>query len=670
MPGQDAKPAAASLAPATTGLIVYLKNASGTAVATPVSVTLVQNGRPYRQITTEAGYAWFLDVIPAEYTIKVASGEFRTVLVAIAAAPNGLAANELIVELQPISEAERAAAVADLATPAQPEAVATPPPPDAGGPLAPEASAELAELTGRPAELSPSVKPRDTEELIVSAAPVKAEPVPLAANAQKEIGKALEALRGHKPADARRHLDTAVRIAPGSPEINYLFGVYSSELSDPGQARSYWQKALEGDPNHLGALLSLASDLLNDRKPDDALPYITRAVEAEPSSWRAHAALAQARLLLGSPEEAAQEAQRALELGHAKAAPLRLVLAQALARTGDSERALRTLKGYLAEYPNDREAARQLEMLAAPRAGTTGAPSSAAEPGLLLPASTLSLPLASNWLPPDVDEEMPAVEAGAACSLEEVLKHADLRIAELMHDVDRITATESLVHYSVNKWGFPAPPEKRRFDYLVSIEELRPGILNVQEYRQGRPGTTEFPSGIATTGLPALVLIFHQQYQDDFEMSCEGLARWDGRPVWQVHFRQRPDRPNLVRKYKIGLDGPSYPVALKGRAWIAADSYQIVRLETDLVATIPEIQLQADHAIVEYAPVHFKNGNVDMWLPRSAEVYFDFRGRRMHRRHSFDNYLLFSVGEKQKISMPSVSADGAPQNGDTKKPSP
>jgi hypothetical protein len=35
-----------------------------------------------------------------------------------------------------------------------------------------------------------------------------------------------------------------------------------------------------------------------------------------------------------------------------------------------------------------------------------------------------------------------------------------------------------------------------------------------------------------------------------------------------------------------------------------------------------------------------------------AEVYYDWKGRRIHRRHSFSNYLLFAVDDKQKISAP------------------
>ena len=100
------------------------------------------------------------------------------------------------------------------------------------------------------------------------------------------------------------------------------------------------------------------------------------------------------------------------------------------------------------------------------------------------------------------------------------------------------------------------------------------------------------------------------------------------------------------------MHGPSYSVALKGRAWISADNYQILRMETDIVAPIPQIKLLAEHTAIEYGPVNFQQDNVTLWLPQSAEVYFAWAGKQMHRRHSFSNYLLFGVDEKQRIGAP------------------
>lgn len=197
---------------------------------------------------------------------------------------------------------------------------------------------------------------------------------------------------------------------------------------------------------------------------------------------------------------------------------------------------------------------------------------------------------------------------------------------------------------------------KFQFDYVVSIKKNRLGLLNVEEYRDTHYSAAQFPDGVTTTGLPALLLIFHPSNVQNFELTCEGLARSRGMWAWQIHFRQRADRPNTIRTYQIGTQGPIYSVALKGRVWIAADSFQIVRLETDLAAPLPQIRLVADHAAIEYGPVHFQSRNLEMWLPQIAEVFYDWRGRRSHRRHSFKNYLLFSVDDKQQISEPKTQS--------------
>jgi hypothetical protein len=256
-----------------------------------------------------------------------------------------------------------------------------------------------------------------------------------------------------------------------------------------------------------------------------------------------------------------------------------------------------------------------------------------------------------TWLPPDVDEKVPPVEE-TACSVDEVLQKAEERILEFVRSVDRFTATESLTHQSINKHGQASAPVGRKFDYVVSIHEVRQGHLGVTEYRNGGLALNEFPGGIVTYGLPALVLIFHPYYAPSYEMACEGLARSNDQLVWQVHFRQRPDKPNELKTYQSGIHGPSYSVGLKGRAWISANSYQILRMETDLVAPVPEIQLLAEHTAVEYGPVKFRAGDLNLWLPRSAEVYFAWRGQRVHRLHSFDQYMLFMVDDQQRINKP------------------
>src|SRR4029077_12016459 len=86
----------------------------------------------------------------------------------------------------------------------------------------------------------------------------------------------------------------------------------------------------------------------------------------------------------------------------------------------------------------------------------------------------------SRWLPPGVDENIPPVEPESACNLDEVLQKAGRRIQEFVKNVERFTATESLVHETINKSGAVSGTEKRRYNYMVTMEETRPKIFVVK----------------------------------------------------------------------------------------------------------------------------------------------------------------------------------------------
>jgi len=185
---------------------------------------------------------------------------------------------------------------------------------------------------------------------------------------------------------------------------------------------------------------------------------------------------------------------------------------------------------------------------------------------------------------------------------------------------------------------------------VASISEPQPGFLSVDEFRAEKLSLEGYPDKIASTGFAALALVFHPHMRDNFEMVCEGLGDWHGQASWLVHFRQRDDRPNHMHAYKVG--NQIHAVKLKGRAWITADKFQIVRIEAEMVSPMPEIQLLSEHQVVEYGPIPFQKKNTTLWLPKSAEIYFDFRKHRYYRRHSFDHYMLYSVDSDEKRKEP------------------
>src|SRR5437899_12700503 len=106
-------------------------------------------------------------------------------------------------------------------------------------------------------------------------------------------------------------------------------------------------------------------------------------------------------------DESIKQAERALELGHGQAAAVQPLLARTLQMRGDQERAVLVIQSYLNEHPEDEVAVRLLKNLQG-RAEPPGEPSSdfpLASPSTE-PVVSIGALLASNWLPPDVDEKV------------------------------------------------------------------------------------------------------------------------------------------------------------------------------------------------------------------------------------------------------------------------
>jgi hypothetical protein len=264
-----------------------------------------------------------------------------------------------------------------------------------------------------------------------------------------------------------------------------------------------------------------------------------------------------------------------------------------------------------------------------------------------------------TWAPLDVDAEKIELDSSAKCDLAQVIQSASARVEELVQNLDRYTATENLEHSELSPTASKRSRETRKFNYLVEIHQVGTTDLDVEEHRsgwmptekiRGYPVRTEFPGDIATVGLPMLALIFHPRLQARYEFTCEGLGSWQGQSAWVVHFRQRADQTNSMLTYHVG--NRSAPVGLRGRAWIDATTSQIVAMESDILDPVPEIQLTRDHQLIEYGPVRFRSKPLELWLPKSADWYCALKGHRYYRRHTFTNFLLYSVDDKEEIGAP------------------
>lgn len=253
------------------------------------------------------------------------------------------------------------------------------------------------------------------------------------------------------------------------------------------------------------------------------------------------------------------------------------------------------------------------------------------------------------WDPPDVDAQLRPRSSSPECFLSAVLAQAGTRATELVQNLQDFTAQERIEYRVLGTMGNQLDQGAGTFDYTAVFEQGKEGYA-VQEGRAPERGSQAVPVSTQDVGLPEMALVFLPEFQDDYEMKCEGAAEWNHRPTWVVRFRQRKDRPSHTASFSER--GVVYPAKFKGRAWIAQDTGDVVHLEMGLMQGIPAVNVKEWYLSIDYAPVQFRTRNVKIWLPQSVDAYGDFNTRRTITAHSFSNFLLFSVQTDEVIDKP------------------
>jgi tetratricopeptide (TPR) repeat protein len=479
--------------------------------------------------------------------------------------------------------------------------------------------------------------------------------------ARGEVKHAVSALKSANLKDAQKSLDAALKLAPNDPDINYLLGYVAFQQKELPQARTYLTAATSASSHSARALVLLGQVEIIQEDYPAAAATLEKAIEIDAANWTARNMLANSYLKLKNYEGARQQAELAIAKAKGAGNQANLALGQALVDMGKKDEGIQALKAFVQGSPNDptvpqvKDLITTLENGPAPGTTTIRAGSKPAVPDPIF--TTPELPVAVNpWRPAGIDESQPTVADGVSCPLDNVIQQSGERVKQLVDDVSKISAIEHLVHQQVDEMGNSLSKETRNYDYVASISEQQPGLLAVDEDRLERAARASFPDRIASGGFATLALVFHPDMRDNFEMTCEGLGNLHGQASWLVHFKQREDKPALISEWNIG--GEVYSLRLKGRAWITADKFEIIRIESELINPIPQIQLRCEQQVVEYGPVKFQKG-VQLWLPQKAEIYLDYRKHRYYRSHGYDHYLLFSVDSTEKPNEPKVPATEA-----------
>jgi tetratricopeptide (TPR) repeat protein len=190
----------------------------------------------------------------------------------------------------------------------------------------------------------------------------------LAPKAKEEFDKGMQALNENKLDAAEKHLDEAVKLAPGNPDVLYIEGVIYLKRQNWAKAQTVLEKATQIDPNHAQALAALGMAFVDGGKFDQAIEPLERSMKLAAGDWQTHWTLAKAYYHHQQFDSALKMSQQALAESHGAAPEIELLVAQSFTAVGKYEESAQVLRDYLKNHPKDPGAAtahRWLDRLAA-----------------------------------------------------------------------------------------------------------------------------------------------------------------------------------------------------------------------------------------------------------------------------------------------------------------
>ena len=157
------------------------------------------------------------------------------------------------------------------------------------------------------------------------------------------------------------------------------------------------------------------------------------------------------------------------------------------------------------------------------------------------------------------------------------------------------------------------------------------------DYRNIGHGRVFLTYGFATTPLQH----FHPRNQTDCRFRDFGRQMVEGQQTEVVGFVEVPGKYPWPTELRHGT--AVVPLCLQGLAWLDPTTYQIVRIETFLLAPPPGGDLERDTTRVEFSEIHLHQASTAIWLPTEVVVDGWLHQRHFENVHRYSGFKTFEV---------------------------
>jgi VWFA-related protein len=238
--------------------------------------------------------------------------------------------------------------------------------------------------------------------------------------------------------------------------------------------------------------------------------------------------------------------------------------------------------------------------------------------------------------------------------LDTLLEKVGEKVAVFFHDFPNTVSSEQVRRERLQYDGTVQDAVTQNFNYSVSVDKM--GRLD--EGRTDSGGRAIAPERMSdysflTSGFVSLPIYFQPSRQFGSRFRYLGRERAESR-AYVIAFAQRPGVADVVGEFGPTAMRPGAQLLYQGFAWVDPQTYQIVRMKTDLLAPRDDVMLARVSSEIWFNEMHFKTIAEAFWLPQEVEVALEFNGKLYRNRHRYSDYQVLTVAAHDKITPPII----------------
>jgi VWFA-related protein len=257
-----------------------------------------------------------------------------------------------------------------------------------------------------------------------------------------------------------------------------------------------------------------------------------------------------------------------------------------------------------------------------------------AHPYVDLPLAQLveRIPELKNLQPAPDQQELPMI-------LQKIGRSMD----DFASEIGDLIAEEDLTQEKLNEKGDVKARQRIQDNYLILHHSYSWGAS--AEYRMddkgNRLGAVGLKEGyLVTSGHALSCMNFSTLNQSQSRYRYLGEEKIDSRETYVLGFVQKAGEATFLTTVRVTGVMPM-DMLTQGILWVDKNSFQIVRMRSDLLAPNDDIQLGRLTTELTFGEVQLQDVPDPLWLPRDADVYIEIGIQKCRNLHHYTNYRRY-----------------------------